>query len=112
MNFEALTAIGIFTLLLGIILVIPGLWWARRKAKTLPENASGRKRVTLFGFVYIGLVVSALVVVFSLQYLAPEISGKEKGALVAIALIVALLGEKLANKLGFKVIGCNNDGNA
>lgn len=112
MNIEALTVIGIFSLVLGIILLIPGLWWARRKVKKLPEHATGRMQITPFGFIYYGIFVGLLMVVFSLRYLAPELSSGKKFALIAAVVIVGLLGEKIANKLGFKLVSKNNDSNA
>ena len=112
MNIEALAVLGVFTLILGFILLIPGLWWARRKVKVLPENASGKKRVTPFGFVYFGVIISLSLFTFSLRDLAPEVSGGERLALITIIFIVALLGEKLANKLGIKLISKNDNGHA
>ena len=109
MDIEALSAVGIFALILGVILLIPGLWWARRKAKTLPESALGAKRVTLFGIVYIGLFLSVLLVVLKMQYFAPGVSDVEKLSLFTIVFLVGLLGEKLANKLGFKLFSSRND---
>ena len=112
MSLEALTVIGVFTVALGIILLIPGLWWARRKVRKLPVHAAGRMRVTPFGYIYSAIFVGFLMVVFSLGYLAPELSNGKKFALMAIVVIVGFLGEKLANKLGFKLVIKNNDGNA
>ena len=112
MNIEALTVIGIFTFVLGIILLIPGLWWARRKVRKLPVHAAGRMRVTPFGYIYSAIFVGFLMVVFSLGYLAPELSRGKKFAAFAIVVIVGLLGEKVANKLGFKLVSKNNDSNA
>jgi hypothetical protein len=112
MNIEALAAIGVFTLIMGVILLIPGLWWARRKVNELPEHASGRKRVTPFGFVYIGIIITLSLFVFSLRDLAPEVSGGERLALITIIFIAAFLAEKLANKIGIKLIKKNVDGNA
>ena len=111
MNIEALTVIGVFTLVLGIVLMIPGLWWARRIAKTLPVHSSGRMRITPFGLFYNGIVVGLVTTVFCLGYLAELSSGKTL-ALIAVVAIVGGLGEMIANKLGFKTVSKDNDSNA
>ena len=97
-------------LTLGIILLIllvPWLWWAHRKFKTLSEDTFGRKRLPVFSIVYIGIFVSAMVIIYRLQYLDLTISNTGIIAQITIVFIVGLLGGKLANKLGYKFIGTN-----
>jgi uncharacterized Tic20 family protein len=109
MNLEALLAIGIFTLILGLILIVPGLWWARRKAKRLPDNANGKKKVTLFGVFYYGVFILFLLVATSLRYISPEISRIENVGFIILVIVIGVLGEMLAYKMGYKTISNSND---
>lgn len=70
MNFEALLAIGLFTLALGLVLYVPAHLWVRRKLRKEPHLT--KRRVTKAGFLVVGVMVGIMMVGFSLQYFAPE----------------------------------------
>lgn len=71
MNWEAFAAIGIFTLVLGVVLYVPARWWAKRKVREHP-NSNATLRVTRAGFVFFGIFVVLLILGFSQEFLAPE----------------------------------------
>ncbi|MBN1379840.1 MAG: hypothetical protein JXA04_11475 [Gammaproteobacteria bacterium] len=103
MDIEAILVIGTFCLGAGFILAVPGLWWARRKAKQLPATAVGAKRMSLSGIVYAAIFVVLIMCAFSLQYIAPQLSSMQRATAILIVFIVGLLGEKLANMFGIKL---------
>ena len=70
MNIEAIIVIGIVCVILAIILLVPGLWWARRKSKQDPSL--GKKvNFTPFGWVYLSVMLVMLLGGLCMQYLAP-----------------------------------------
>ena len=81
MNWEAVLVIGGVTLILGVVLLIPGLFWARRQARKvdhryLCERCGGTKRL-FFVRAPARLVMSALLVsavVAAAHYLPNDIS--------------------------------------
>ncbi len=104
MNTEALIVISVITLVLGVIFLVPGLWWARRRAKKLPENSPGRKKVTLLGFAYYTIFITLLMLAFSLIHLAPELSWVQLIAIQATVVVVGIAVEIIAYKLGFRFV--------
>ena len=110
MNWEAFFIVGIFALLLGAILLVPGIWWARRKARENP-NASAGMKVTPAGFLvattYVALLFSAL----STEYWAGDTAIEEwlKTPLGRLVLFLTVLGvgqlaERLLRKAGIRLI--------
>ncbi len=71
MNWEALVAIGIFTLALGVVLYIPTRLWAKHKLREHP-NSNATLKVTRAGFVFFSIFVVVLMLGFSQEFLAPE----------------------------------------
>ena len=63
--------IGGLCIVLGIILLIPGLWWARNKAK---KDPAFRKNVnfTKVGWIYLLVMLSMLFGGLLMPYLAPN----------------------------------------
>jgi hypothetical protein len=111
MNWEAFFVIGSLTVVLGVLLYVPGRWWARRKLRDAPKEASARRSVTPTGYVLAGLITTAFVSAFSLSYFAPEsIVGRWASTSVGrLAIAVSLVGlcailELIARKLGFKLV--------
>lgn len=105
-NWEAFIAIGGVTLIIGIVLLIPGLWWVRRNVKQY-SHSQGTMAVTKAGFIYSSIFVFILVAGFTAQYWAPETAfGKWLSTgigriLFVIGLIsIAFIFEKILNKFG------------
>jgi hypothetical protein len=78
---------------LGAVLLIPGLMWARRKARANP-NTPAAKKVTKSGFVIAAIVVSILFTGFSAQFWASDTAfgqwmSTDTGRLIYAATIVA-----------------------
>jgi len=71
MNWEAFFAVGSFTVILGVVLLVPVLIWARRKAKQHPE-VPARMFVTKTGYLYLGAISFVLFAGLTSQYWAPE----------------------------------------
>ena len=71
MNWEAFFVIGAFTVILALVLLVPGLMWARSQAKQHSEAPAGMS-ITRIGFLYLGTMVAVLLVGFSSQYWAPQ----------------------------------------
>ena len=107
MNIEAIIEIGGFPLILGLVLLVPGLWWAKCKSRKIPEDALCAKRVTLFGFVFSSVFVGLILLVFNLEYIAPGVSGGQRSIAFAAILLVGALFEKITTKLGFKLVVSN-----
>jgi hypothetical protein len=111
MNWEAFAVIGAFALLLGIVLYIPGRWWARRKLHDASLGSPARASLTPIGYVVIGLLVFALVGTFSLKDLAPDsligrIEGSRVGRLTILVCMASAfwLVESIAKRLGIDFI--------
>jgi hypothetical protein len=109
MNWEAFFIIGGFTIILGIVLLIPGIWWARRNAKQHSES-QGSMAVTKTGFIYIGLFVFILFSGFTAQFWAPDtalgnwVSTSSGRILFVVSLVIAaFVLEKILNKFGFQI---------
>jgi len=71
MNWEAFFAIGVFTIILGAVLLVPGLIWARRKAKQHPEAPAGMS-VTKTGYLFLGGMLVVLFAGLTSQFWAPD----------------------------------------
>lgn len=112
MHLEALIAIGAFVFVFGAILLVPGLWWARRRAKRLPPDARQRMNVTPFGIIFYAVFICFLMFALGLEHIAPEISGGKRVVLVILVIVVGILAEKAASKLGLNIISGNDDRNA
>jgi len=56
--------------ILAAALLVPGLWWARRKARSQPTVQS--IRITRAGYIGIGTFVAVLMVGFSAEYWVPN----------------------------------------
>jgi hypothetical protein len=66
MNWEAMVAIGLFTLILGVVLLVPALWWARRKsARTSPKARAS-------DFLAAAIVVTVLLALVTLHQFYPD----------------------------------------
>ena len=109
MNWEAIFVIGGFTIILGIVLLIPGIWWARRKSKQ-HSDSQGALAVTKAGFIYFGIFVFILFSCLTAQFWAPEtalgkwVSTRSGRILFVISLVIAaFVIEKILNKLGFQI---------
>jgi hypothetical protein len=64
--------LGLIFLVIGILLYIPGRWWAKHKLRNAPPESDARLHITSSGLALIVLMVFALVIGSSQQYLAPE----------------------------------------
>lgn len=109
MNWEAFIVIGGFTIIFGIVLLIPGIWWARRKSKQHSES-QGSMAATKTGFIYIGIFVFILFSGFSAQFWAPDtafgkwVSTSFGRILFVVSLVIAaFVLEKILNKFGFQI---------
>ena len=71
MNWEAFFAIGAFTVILGAMLLVPGLLWARKMAKQHPETPAGMS-ITKNGYIFIGVILVVLFTGLTSQYWAPD----------------------------------------
>jgi hypothetical protein len=71
MNWEALGAIGLLVLGLGIVLFVPAMMWARHKLRKEPDRHPPLK-LTGIGWTYVTTTVVLLLGGFSAQYVAPE----------------------------------------
>jgi ABC-type uncharacterized transport system permease subunit len=69
MNWKAFFAIGVVTIIPGAVLLIPGLIWARRKAKQHHDVPAGMS-VTKIGYLYLGIVLLVLFAGLTSQYWA------------------------------------------
>jgi len=112
MDIEALIVIGLFALITGVVLAIPGLWLARRKSKKLPKDAPGRSNVTAFGFIFFVVFIGLLLFVVSLNHFAPEIPTSKRIALLFLVIVAGGVAEKIAAKFGYTITSNNNDRNA
>lgn len=108
MNFEAIAIIGVVVLALGIVLGVPGLWWARRKARSLPAEAIGKASITPFGYVFYFLQVSVLIAIT----VFPGLTGGMRVAGLGIVIVVSIILERVARSLGFRTIRRASDGRA
>ena len=103
---EAILVIGSLVIILGIILLIPGLWWARRKARKDPAFAK-KANFTPIGWLFLCVMLSFLLGGLCMQYLYPESSiGKltatSLGRILWTAIIIFIfyIIQKLLNSYG------------
>ena len=110
MNWEAFFVIGGFTVILGVILLVPGLMWARYKSRKSP-NSETSEVVTKSGFLNAGLFVLMVLVGITANMWAPQSSfgqwiGKEFNNLIFIAGIttIVIIVELVFSTFGFRVL--------
>ena len=111
MNWEALLVIGSFTILLGLLLYVPGRWWAKRQLKNAPDGSVGKARVTQVGYLFFGIMIGLLFFGFAQEHMAPS---SRLGALVSTRIgrltlfggIVAasFLIEKMLGRAGIELV--------
>ena len=89
MNWEAFLVIGAFTVILGIVLLVPGLIWARRKAKRHPEKHPVLS-ITRAGYLLLISMLLVLLVGLTSQLWAPH----------------SLLGQWTATRAGRFLFAC------
>jgi heme/copper-type cytochrome/quinol oxidase subunit 2 len=63
---------GLIFLVIGVLLYIPGRWWAKRKLRNAPPNSEYNLHITSSGLALCVLMVFTLVIGSSQRYLAPE----------------------------------------
>ena len=93
------------------IIVVFLLWLGGIYSKKLPPQSAGGKTVTLFGFFFMLVFVSILILIFSLEHVAPNLPSYYRTIALIIVLAIATFAEKIANRFGFKIIKSNNDKN-
>jgi hypothetical protein len=71
MDWEALLVIGLFTLVLGILLIVPIMIFVKRKLRSEP-SAHLIIRLTKTGWILIGVTIFVLIGGFSMQYFSPD----------------------------------------
>ena len=110
MNWEAFFIIGAFALVLGGILLVPGIWWARRKARENPDAPAGMK-VTPAGFLFASAYGALLLSALSTEYWAGDTAIEEwlKTSIGRMVFLVAVFGagplaERLLSKAGIRLI--------
>ena len=109
MNIAAIVIIGTICLVLGATLLIPGLWLARRKLKTLPKQSARAQRITKFGLVYYAVFVSILMVALSSKYFFPEVIFWVRLGVGLIVLAAVFLVGLLADSLGLRLFESPED---
>ena len=66
LNWEAVLVIGSLALILGVVLLIPALWWARKKAAPTSPKARASDVLTA------AIVVTVLLVLATLHQFYPD----------------------------------------
>lgn len=109
MDIKAILIISVLCILLGIILLVPGLWWARHKAKKDPAY-SKKVNFTFVGWIYIFIMLVLLFAGLLMPYLAPDsylgqLSAVRFGRLIWAAFIIILfIGvKKVLNLFGLLI---------
>jgi len=101
MNTEALVAVGMFTVVLGIILIVPGMLLGRHLAKKHPDAPRARI-VTRAGYMAGFVIVVILLGGYSIPYWSPgSVPGKlmsMRGGQTLFALIV-MIGAGIADRI-------------
>jgi hypothetical protein len=72
MDLVGYVVLGLIFLVIGILLYIPGRWWAKHKLRDTQPESDARLHITSSGLALIVLMVFVLVIGSSQQYLAPE----------------------------------------
>ena len=62
----------LFFLVIGVLLYIPGRWWAKRKLRNTPPDSEYKLHITSAGLALCVLTVFILIIGSSQRYLAPE----------------------------------------
>src|SRR6266446_6414895 len=110
MNWEAVLVIGVFALVLGAVLLIPGLIWARRKARQNPGTSAGMA-VTNIGFLFVAFVVLVLLVGFTAEFWAAETmfgrwmsTGRGRLIFAALTMLTSWIVEYVLGLAGIRII--------
>jgi hypothetical protein len=101
MNIEAFFAIGAFSIVVGVILAAPCLWFARRRAENLSENSSLKFHVTKSGLCFFAVFISLLMIALGGKALWPQISPILRTFFVFFVFLVGVVVEKSLDKIGF-----------
>ena len=116
MNWEALLVIGSFTILAGLLLYVPGRWWAKRQIKNAPDGSVGKARVTRAGYLFFGIMIGLLFLGFAQAHIAPssrlgEFVSTRMGRLVLFGGIVAasFVIEKILGRAGIELVWHETD---
>jgi len=110
MNWEAFFIIGVFALLLGAILLVPGIWWARRNTRDNPDVPAGMK-VTPAGFIAATAIVALLFSGLSAEYWAGDTAIEKwlktplgRSAFLLTVFGAGYLAERLLHMAGIRLI--------
>ena len=104
MNWEAVIVVSVAMIVLGAILLVPGMLWAKYKLKNTPHNASGKFIVTKFGIVYFILFILCFLAALTIRHFYPEINPITNLAMVFIIFLIGTLGALFMEKIGIKII--------
>ena len=109
MTLEAILVIGTACVILGLLLLVPGLWWARRKAKNDPAYRK-KVRFTLFGWIFLSIMLFTLFAGLTMQYFAPasyigKLTSERMGRLIwaAVVIVLFILIQKLLGSFGILI---------
>jgi uncharacterized membrane protein len=116
MDLTGFMLLGMIFLILGVLLYIPGHWWAKRKLRNMESDGEYKLHITSAGLAWCVLMVFAWVIGLSQEHLSP---GTEFGKFVStwlgklyyivIVAILALVFGLILELFGFKLFRKPND---
>jgi ABC-type xylose transport system permease subunit len=108
--------IGGFTVLAGMLLYIPGRWWAKRQLRNAPDESIGKARVTRAGYLFFAIMIGLLLIGFAQEHIAPssrlgEFVSTRAGRLVFLGSFAAagFVIENLLARAGIKLVRRETD---
>ncbi len=101
---------GLFFLVIGVLLYIPVRWWGKRKLRNAPPDSEYKLNITSGGLALCVLMVVALLLGFSQEYLSPETdfgkfvgTGLGKLYYIAIVTMLTIVFGLILAMLGFRL---------
>lgn len=88
--------------IIGIVLMIPGMLWARYKLKRTPDSSSGKHHVTKFGFIYSILHLLCLLSTLELREFFPQVSPGMNFLIFIIVFVSGSIGAVVFQRMGIK----------
>ena len=96
----------LIVLAIALTLYFTLTWLAK---KLMPDNGNQNRKITTFGVIFYLVFTGLLLAVFSLQYLAPDITTTQRLLLAAAITTIAVVLENILKKYGIKTAHNIND---
>lgn len=103
---------SIITLAVFLMVIVALYYGVRWIAKPLlPADGPQNRKITFVGFIFIFIFMGILLTVFALEYIAPQITDKQRYLIIAVVFVAGIGLEFILKKFGIKLARSDSDKN-